>query len=213
MDKTEKDESLSSISLLVFLSLLIILSWVTILRDLYSSFRLIPQIFINFFYGAWKKVWNERKATIQEASIHKLCTHENVDNEKLSEEVEMVLKKEGDENKLSVGEVKIVMEKIGTLCDDQPDAENYEEGMGPDEIAGLFEEEPSPEEVKEAFDIFDENNDGFIDAGELGRVLCSLGLMEPLEVECQRMIRVFDDNGDGRIDFKEFVKLVEHSFC
>ena len=212
MDKTEKDESLSSISLLVFLSLLIILSWATILRDLYSSFRLIPQIFINFFYGAWK-VWNERKATIQEASIHKLCTHENVDNEKLSEEVEMVLKKEGDENKLSVGEVKIVMEKIGTLCDDQLDAENYEEGMGPDEIAGLFEEEPSPEEVKEAFDIFDENNDGFIDAGELGRVLCSLGLMEPLEVECQRMIRVFDDNGDGRIDFKEFVKLVEHSFC
>ena len=213
MDKTQKDESLSPISLLVFLSLLIILSWATILRDLYSSFRLIPQIFINFFYGAWKKVWNERKATIQEASIHKLCTHENVDNEKLSEEVEMVLKKEGDENKLSVGEVKIVMEKIGTLCDDQPDAENYEEGMGPDEIAGLFEEEPSPEEVKEAFDIFDENNDGFIDAGELGRVLCSLGLMEPLEVECQRMIRVFDDNGDGRIDFKEFVKLVEHSFC
>ena len=212
MDKSEKDESLSPISLLVFLSLLIILSWVTILRDLYSSFRLIPQIFINFFYGAWK-VWNERKATIQEASIHKLCTHENVDNEKLSEEVEMVLKKEGDENKLSVGEVKIVMEKIGTLCDDQLDAENYEEGMGPDEIAGLFEEEPSPEEVKEAFDIFDENNDGFIDAGELGRVLCSLGLMEPLEVECQRMIRVFDDNGDGRIDFKEFVKLVEHSFC
>ena len=213
MDKTQKDESLSPISLLVFLSLLTILSWVTTLRDLYSSFRLIPQIFINFFYGAWKKVWNERKATIQEASIHKLCTHENVDNEKLSEEVEMVLKKEGDENKLSVGEVKIVMEKIGTLCDDQPDAENNEEGMGPDEIAGLFEEEPSPEEVKEAFDIFDENNDGFIDAGELGRVLCSLGLMEPLEVECQRMIRVFDDNGDGRIDFKEFVKLVEHSFC
>ena len=213
MDKTQKDESLSPISLLVFLSLLTILSWVTTLRDLYSSFRLIPQIFINFFYGAWKKVWNERKATIQEASIHKLCTHENVDNEKLSEEVEMVLKKEGDENKLSVGEVKIVMEKIGTLCDDQLDAENYEEGMGPDEIAGLFEEEPSPEEVKEAFDIFDENNDGFIDAGELGRVLCSLGLMEPLEVECQRMIRVFDDNGDGRIDFKEFVKLVEHSFC
>ena len=212
MDKTQKDESLSPISLLVFLSLLTILSWVTTLRDLYSSFRLIPQIFINFFYGAWK-VWNERKATIQEASIHKLCTHENVDNEKLSEEVEMVLKKEGDENKLSVGEVKIVMEKIGTLCDDQLDAENYEEGMGPDEIAGLFEEEPSPEEVKEAFDIFDENNDGFIDAGELGRVLCSLGLMEPLEVECQRMIRVFDDNGDGRIDFKEFVKLVEHSFC
>lgn len=212
MDKAEKDESLSPISLLVVLSLLITFSWVTILRDLYSSFRLIPQIFIDFVHGAWK-VWNERKATIQEVSSHKLGTHENADNEKLSEEVEMVLKEEGDENKLSVGEVKIVMEKLGTLCDDHPDAENYEEGMGPDEIAGLFEEEPSPEEVKEAFDIFDENNDGFIDAGELGRVLCSLGLMEPLEVECQRMIRVFDDNGDGRIDFKEFVKLVEHSFC
>ncbi|GMY15611.1 probable calcium-binding protein CML47 [Fagus crenata] len=195
MVKPVDDESVSPISLVVILFSLIILSCLIILRDFYSSFRRIILIFIDLPYRAWK-VWIEGKSVSQEAStsIHKHCTHENVDDEKLS-----------------MGEVKRVMEKLGNLCEHHPDDEiNY---VGSDEIAGLFEEEPSPEEVKEAFDIFDENNDGFIDAGELGRVLCTLGLMEPLELECQRMIGAFDDNGDGRIDFKEFVKLVEHSFC
>ncbi|EYU34653.1 hypothetical protein MIMGU_mgv1a026006mg, partial [Erythranthe guttata] len=83
----------------------------------------------------------------------------------------------------------------------------------------LFEERsPCLDEVKEAFDVFDENRDGFIDAKELQKVLCALGLNEGLNEglemdKCRRMIGVFDENGDGRIDFDEFVKFMEINFC
>ncbi|KAK9278798.1 hypothetical protein L1049_028377 [Liquidambar formosana] len=104
------------------------------------------------------------------------------------------------------------MEKLGISCD--PNGDKLQERLGSNEVANLFEEEePSLEEVKEAFEIFDENSDGFIDAKELKKVICTLGFMVVSDVECERMIRVFDDNGDGKIDFNEFVRLVENSLC
>ncbi|KAM2033649.1 hypothetical protein ACFX1T_015501 [Malus domestica] len=109
----------------------------------------------------------------------------------------------GDKN-LCVGELGLVMEKLGTLSEGR---------LGSKEIADLFEEDPSLEEVKEAFRVFDENEDGFIDAGEVMKVLSVLGFVEVSEVECKRMIKAFDVDEDGRIDFDEFVKLMENSFC
>lgn len=207
MEKTgELDKSASAITLAGILLFLNVLNWAVILRDFYSSFRCTLHMFICLVQHAWK-IW----ATYPEAPIfHKLCcscTDQNVVDKKIREEKMENIDDDHHHhnNKLSVGEVKTIMEKLGNLCD-----ENYDD----DEIARLFEEdEPSLEELKEAFDMFDQNSDGFIDAGELGKVLCSLGLVEPLEVDCQRMITVFDHNGDGRLDFKEFVQLVEHSFC
>ncbi|TYG90713.1 hypothetical protein ES288_A12G204400v1 [Gossypium darwinii] len=103
-----------------------------------------------------------------------------------------------DGRDFSFSELKRVMEKAGVS-----------------EIGGLFEEEePSLMEVKEAFDVLDENKDGFIDAKELRNALISLGLMEEAsEDDCKTMIKGFDDNCDGRIDFNEFVKVLETSFC
>ncbi|XP_042032503.1 probable calcium-binding protein CML46 [Salvia splendens] len=81
-------------------------------------------------------------------------------------------------------------------------------------IEGIFEGvEPLVEEVREAFGMFDENDDGFVDAEELEKVMSSLGLVGLSQQECERMIMVFDDDGDGRISFGEFVKLIEESFC
>ncbi|XP_057780693.1 calmodulin-2/4-like [Salvia miltiorrhiza] len=81
-------------------------------------------------------------------------------------------------------------------------------------IADLFDgAEPMPDEVREAFRTFDENDDGFVDAAELGKVMSSLGFVGLSEEECKRMIMVFDDDGDGRISFGEFVKLIEESVC
>ncbi len=96
-----------------------------------------------------------------------------------------------------------------------PDGKIVEDRIGAHEISQLFDEEqPSLEEVKEAFEVFDENKDGFINATELQKVLCSLGLKEGSEVEeCTKMIRAVDENGDGQIDFSEFVKFLEKSFC
>ncbi|CAI0377022.1 unnamed protein product [Linum tenue] len=114
---------------------------------------------------------------------------------------------------ISRDDVEVVMGKLGFFCD--PEAEQLKQSMGADQLLELFDEkEPSLEEVKEAFDVFDVNRDGFIDETELQRVLCQLGLKEGGEKEsCKKMIRAFDVNGDGRIDFCEFVKFMDHSLC
>lgn len=99
----------------------------------------------------------------------------------------------------------MVMEKLGFPC-------NPDEELGSSQLDLLFEEEPSIGEVKEAFQVFDENRDGYIDAGELKQVLCKLGFVLARELECRQMIEAFDDNGDGKIDLEEFTKLLENSF-
>ena len=87
--------------------------------------------------------------------------------------------------------------------------EEVQKRWGCDEISRVFEEEVRMEEVTEAFDVFDQDKDGFIDAKELQRVLLALGLRQGVELKaCRNMIRVFDDNRDGKIDFREFVKLL-----
>ncbi|CAA2963070.1 probable calcium-binding CML45 [Olea europaea subsp. europaea] len=108
-----------------------------------------------------------------------------------------------------ITELNMVMNRLNIVC-----AEDGETNIGLDEFSELFDEEPSLQEVMETFDVFDVNKDGFIDANELQRVMCSLDLKEGCELEeCRRMIRAFDENGDGLIDFNEFMKLMEKSFC
>ncbi|KAL7094737.1 hypothetical protein ACP275_11G122800 [Erythranthe tilingii] len=110
-------------------------------------------------------------------------------------------------------DIVIVLRSLGMF--DDSDKTSLLETSYADIAFDLFEERsPCLDEVKEAFDVFDENRDGFIDAKELHKVLCALGLNEGLEMEnCRRMIGVFDENGDGRIDFDEFVKFMEINFC
>ncbi|XP_074589650.1 putative calcium-binding protein CML45 [Curcuma longa] len=122
-------------------------------------------------------------------------------------------KRGGDLDRIGREEMAIVMAAIGL----------QERGRGgpsamecsADQLCGLFEEkEPSLEEVKQAFLVFDENGDGFIDAAELQSVLRRLGFAEGAELEaCREMIRVYDENEDGKIGFSEFVKFMERGFC
>ncbi|KAJ4969085.1 hypothetical protein NE237_015786 [Protea cynaroides] len=182
----------SSLALARFVGFFIferILIWVFRIQRLNSSFLSLLQSKLDFVFGQSKdsKVWTE-------------LTNQN---EKLEEE--------RDDGKLFRGEVEMMMEKLGILVN--RDDEKLQERLGLEELSGLFEEEPSFEELKEAFDVFDENKDGFIDAEELQRVLCNLGFVEGSEVlDCRRMIGAYDMNKDGKIDFGEFVKLMENSF-
>ncbi|XVE53215.1 hypothetical protein DITRI_Ditri02bG0186100 [Diplodiscus trichospermus] len=117
--------------------------------------------------------------------------------------------------KLWIGDMKVVMDRLGMSYEPNSD-KLVEDSVGEDELGEMFEqEEPSLEEIKEAFDVFDENKDGFIEATELQRVLRCLGIKEALVQleECRRMIRVADEDGDGRIDFNEFLKFMETCFC
>ncbi|KAJ7943459.1 Calcium-binding EF-hand family protein [Quillaja saponaria] len=108
-------------------------------------------------------------------------------------------------------EVSMVMEKLGIEYEDDG-GRVHDMGFGVCEISQLFEEEPSLEEVKEAFNVFDKNKDGFIEGRELQKILKCLGMEKDLE-ECRRMISKVDENGDGLIDFDEFLKFMEKSFC
>ncbi|CDY30262.1 BnaC04g31730D [Brassica napus] len=107
----------------------------------------------------------------------------------------------------------MVMRSLGLLADSE--SEGLQKRYSSEELSNLFEEtEPSLEEVKQAFDVFDENRDGFLDPIDLKRVLTVLGLEQGSNLEnCRRMIRSFDGNKDGRIDFYGFVKFMENNFC
>ncbi|KAM2869015.1 hypothetical protein FF1_017002 [Malus domestica] len=59
--------------------------------------------------------------------------------------------------------------------------------------------------LREAFKIFDEDGNGFIEAVELKRVLECLGLGSGWEMDqVEKMVKVVDLNMDGKVDFREF---------
>lgn len=220
------DESPKPFSINDIFLLLLILSCVIIVHDFYSTLRYALQISICFFFSVWK-IWSEKCKTKSSSSTtsadqlqtQKSCNNKHVGDKKVWRKMEMAKGKgkvpmhklhndsrnvDEEDEKLGIGEIKVMMEKLESLCDE----EDGDEEM----ICELFEEEVRDEEVKEAFDVFDENNDGLLDAGEIKRSLCGLGFMDASEMECKRMIKAFDRNGDGLIDFKEFSQLMEQSF-
>ncbi|OEL17569.1 hypothetical protein BAE44_0021412 [Dichanthelium oligosanthes] len=78
------------------------------------------------------------------------------------------------------------------------------------------EEEAREEEerdLREAFNVFDGNQDGLISAEELGTVLGSLGLRRagagrPAVADCHDMIRLMDSDSDGMVSFEEFKRVM-----
>ncbi|ERM95784.1 hypothetical protein AMTR_s00316p00012460 [Amborella trichopoda] len=66
-------------------------------------------------------------------------------------------------------------------------------------------------DLKEAFNVFDMDRDGFISSEEVETVLSRLGLWEGREGDFKRMIQKFDENSDGRLDFQEFKNMMLRS--
>jgi len=64
-------------------------------------------------------------------------------------------------------------------------------------------------EIKEAFDLFDTDGSGSIDAKELKVAMRALGF-EPKKEEIQKMISDVDDDGSGSIEYAEFLKMMTH---
>lgn len=75
-------------------------------------------------------------------------------------------------------------------------------------MARKMKDTDSEEEIREAFKVFDRDNNGFISAAELRHVMTSIG--EKLtDDEVDEMIREADQDGDGRIDCMGTPSLVD----
>ncbi|KAH7830138.1 Centrin [Monocercomonoides exilis] len=67
--------------------------------------------------------------------------------------------------------------------------------------------EEQRQEIREAFDLFDTDGSGTIDAKELKVAMRALGF-EPKKDEVKRMIAEIDKDGTGTIDFNSFLEMM-----
>ncbi|KAL4577271.1 hypothetical protein LXL04_013376 [Taraxacum kok-saghyz] len=166
------------------------------------------------FFSKCKFVVHNQLGFSLEPSMSKIQVEKETHDPKLSRSQLSVTSKSivGDDS-VRGDEAELLMANLGIFC--HSGSEKLPELLNSNDLVNIFEEEqPRLDEVKEAFDVFDENKDGFIDARELQRVLSALGLKERADMEdCKKMIGAFDENADGRIDFNEFVKFMENTFC
>ncbi|KAL1156190.1 hypothetical protein V6Z11_A08G075300 [Gossypium hirsutum] len=68
-------------------------------------------------------------------------------------------------------------------------------------------QENEVDELKEAFKVFDRDQDGFISANELRQVMMNMGERLTME-EAEQMIREADLDGDGVVSFDEFGRMM-----
>merc|ERR1712046_200114 len=62
-------------------------------------------------------------------------------------------------------------------------------------------------ELREAFDLFDTDGSGAVDASELHTAMKALGF-EPKKEEIAKMVREMDKDGDATVDFEEFCVML-----
>ncbi|KAK8614680.1 hypothetical protein V6N13_068476 [Hibiscus sabdariffa] len=84
------------------------------------------------------------------------------------------------------------------------DVEDFEDFVN---IMARKMQERVVDELKEAFKVFDRDQDGFISADELRQVMMNLGERITME-EAEQMIREADLDGDGVVSYEEFARMM-----
>ncbi|XWS09328.1 hypothetical protein CRYUN_Cryun40dG0075800 [Craigia yunnanensis] len=147
------------------------------------------------------------------------CCHKRMDGAELKRVFEM-FDKNGD-GRITKKELNDSLENMGILIPDEELTQmiekidvNGDDCVDIDEFGELYQslldDKDEEEDMKEAFNVFDQNEDGYISVDELRSVLASLGLKQGKTVEdCKRMIMKVDVDGDGRVNFKEFKQMMK----
>ncbi|XP_027931502.1 calmodulin-like protein 11 isoform X2 [Vigna unguiculata] len=74
-------------------------------------------------------------------------------------------------------------------------------------MARKMKESEAEEELKEAFRVFDKDQDGYISASELRSVMRTIG-EKVTDEEVAQMVKEADLDGDGLVDYEEFVRMM-----
>ncbi|PWZ53457.1 putative histone H2A variant 3 [Zea mays] len=74
----------------------------------------------------------------------------------------------------------------------------------------MSEDGDGDEELKEAFEVLDKDQNGFISPVELRTVMTSLG-EKMTDEEVEQMIREADTDGDGQVNYDEFVLMMKNA--
>ncbi|KVH97610.1 calcium-binding allergen Ole e 8-like [Cynara cardunculus var. scolymus] len=126
----------------------------------------------------------------------------NGDGKISEEELIHVLKALGSDT--SPDEVKRIMSEVDT------DSDGF---ISIDEFVGFCKgiaresEGDGIDDLREAFKLYDLNNNGLISASELHQILTRLGESYTVD-NCANMIKSADSDGDGCVDFEEFKKMM-----
>ncbi|ETO30580.1 calcium ion binding protein [Reticulomyxa filosa] len=79
--------------------------------------------------------------------------------------------------------------------------------MTDSKVASTSEDIEMEQELKQAFSMFDNDNDGEITSVELGKVMEQLG-QKLTDQELADMIKEIDADGNGSVDFEEFKSMM-----
>ncbi|MBA0599763.1 calmodulin-like protein 7 [Gossypium raimondii] len=153
------------------------------------------------------------------ASVSPRCPLKRMDAAELKR-VFQLFDKNGD-GTISKKELNDSLENMG-ICIPDPELTqmiekidvNGDKCIDIDEFSELYrsimDNKDEEEDMKEAFNVFDQNGDGYISVEELRSVLESLGIKQGKGIEdCKRMITKVDVDGDGRVNFMEFKQMMK----
>ncbi|KAL9447687.1 hypothetical protein AB3S75_015209 [Citrus x aurantiifolia] len=74
-------------------------------------------------------------------------------------------------------------------------------------MARKMKENEAQEELKEAFKVFDKDQDGYISPNELRHVMMNIG-EKVTDEELEQMVREADLDCDGQINYDEFARMM-----
>jgi calcium-binding protein CML len=116
------------------------------------------------------------------------------------------------DGRISLPELGSVLQAMGSSYSDAElrrvmvDVDTDSDGFINLEEFALLCKSPSSE-LKDAFDLYDQDKNGLISSKELHLVLNSIGMTCSVD-DCVKMIVSVDADGDGNVNFEEFQKMM-----